>query len=235
MDNAPLTPRHPEVPFDRDLAGMIDHTLLKPDATAAQINALCQEALDYGFASVCVNPYWVPLVRHLISPAESVKICTVIGFPLGANTTAAKVAEAQSAISAGATEIDMVINISALKDGDYRYVEQEIAKVVQAAKDKALVKVILETCYLNETEKIRACEIAKTAGADFVKTSTGFGSAGATVADIALMRRIVGTGLGVKASGGVRDYATAMAMVQAGANRIGTSSGVQIVRQAASN
>ncbi|HYH04102.1 MAG TPA: deoxyribose-phosphate aldolase [Bacillota bacterium] len=234
MNNVPLAPQHPEIPFNSNLAGMIDHTLLKPDATAAQINTLCQEALNYRFASVCVNPYWVPLARHLISPADTVKICTVIGFPLGANTTDTKVAEAQSAINAGATEIDMVINISALKDGDYRYVEQEIAKVVQTAKEKALVKVILETCYLNEAEKIKACEIVKTAGANFVKTSTGFGSGGATVADITLMRQTVGTEMGVKASGGIRDYATAAAMIQAGASRIGTSSGIQIVRQTAS-
>ncbi|HEY8463494.1 MAG TPA: deoxyribose-phosphate aldolase [Bacillota bacterium] len=231
MTHLPLLPQKPEIPFDSALAGKIDHTLLTPNATAAQINTLCQEALDYGFATVCVNPYWVPLARHLLGPAGPVKVCTVIGFPLGASTTAAKVGEAQEAVNSGATELDMVLNISALKDGDYRYVAAEIAQLVQAVQGKALVKVILETCYLNNEEKIKACEIAREAGADFVKTSTGFGPAGATTADIALMRRIVGTVMGVKAAGGIRDYATALAMLDAGANRIGTSRGVQIVCQ----
>lgn len=229
MSQTPLSQTPPATTFDPALAALIDHTLLKPDATPAQIKTLCQEALDYGFASVCVNPHWVAFANQLLGETSPVKVCTVIGFPLGATYPSAKVHEALVAIHHGATEVDMVINIGALKACDYLLVGQEIEKVVQAAKGHALVKVILETCYLTEEEKIKACEICKTAGADFVKTSTGFGSGGATVADISLMRRTVGATMGVKASGGIRDRQTAQAMFQAGANRLGTSSGIQIV------
>lgn len=230
MNYSPLS-HNPFPPgFDPGLAALIDHTLLKPEATHAQIKTLCLEALEYGFASVCVNPYWVPIAAQILGEASSlVKICTVIGFPLGATYTSAKVHETLVAIHNGANEVDMVINIGALKSCDYLLVGQEIEKVVQAAEGHALVKVILETCFLTDEEKIKACEICKTAGADFVKTSTGFGPGGATVADITLMRQTVGEGMGVKASGGVRDRQTALAMIQAGANRIGTSSGIQIV------
>jgi len=223
MQNSP-------VDFDRDLARMIDHTLLKPDATRDQIETLCQEALTYQFASVCVNPHWVPLAAQLLK-GSPVKVCTVIGFPLGATSTAAKAFEAADAIAHGAAEVDMVINIGALKSGDLDAVQQDIAAVVEAARGKALVKVILETGLLTRDEKITACRLAKAAGADFVKTSTGFGHGGATVEDVALMRQIVGPEMGVKASGGVRDAATARAMIEAGANRIGASAGVSIVRR----
>lgn len=223
MQNSP-------VDFDRDLARMIDHTLLKPDATRDEIEKLCQEALTYQFASVCVNPHWVPLAAQLLK-GSPVKVCTVIGFPLGATSTAAKAFEAADAIAHGAQEVDMVLNIGALKSGDLDTVQQDIAAVVEAARGKALVKVILETGLLTRDEKITACRLAKAAGADFVKTSTGFGHGGATVEDVALMRETVGPEMGVKASGGVRDAATARAMIQAGANRIGASAGVSIVRR----
>lgn len=223
MQNSP-------VDFDRDLARMIDHTLLKPDATREQIQTLCQEALTYQFASVCVNPHWVPLAAELLK-GSSVKVCTVIGFPLGATSTAAKAFEAADAIAHGAREVDMVLNIGALKSGDLDAVQQDIAVVVEAARGKALVKVILETGLLTREEKITACRLAKAAGADFVKTSTGFGHGGATVEDVALMRETVGPDMGVKASGGVRDEATARAMIRAGATRIGASAGVSIVRR----
>lgn len=210
------------------LAKLIDHTLLKPEATEAQIRQLCQEAKTHGFMSVCINPYWVPLCAELLAGSD-VKVCTVIGFPLGANRTEIKAVEAEDAIDRGASEVDMVINIGALKSQQYDVVRNDIRAVVEAAGGRALVKVILETGLLTDEEKVKACQIAKEAGADFVKTSTGFGKGGATVEDIALMRRTVGPDMGVKASGGVRDYATTLAMVEAGATRIGASAGVAIL------
>lgn len=213
---------------DMQLAKMIDHTLLKPETTKAQILQLCKEAKEYEFASVCVNPYWVATCAEVLKETE-VKVCTVIGFPLGASATEVKAFETQTAIQHGATEIDMVLNIGALKDQEDAVVEADIAAVVAEAKGKALVKVIIETSLLTEEEKIRACELSKKAGADFVKTSTGFSTGGATVEDIKLMRRVVGPELGVKASGGVRDRQATIAMVNAGATRIGASSGIAIV------
>lgn len=211
-----------------ELARLIDHTLLKPEATEAQVRKLCQEAREHHFMSVCVNPYWVPLCAELLQGSD-VKVCTVIGFPLGANRTAIKAAEATDAIAQGATEVDMVINVGALKAGQVDAVEGDIRAVVEAARGKALVKVIIETALLTDDEKVKACELAKAAGADFVKTSTGFGPGGAQVADIALMRKTVGPDMGVKASGGVRDYETTVAMVRAGATRIGASAGISII------
>lgn len=211
------------------IASYIDHTLLKPEATAGQIDKLCAEAAEYHFASVCVNPWFVPrCVKNL--KGAGVKVCTVIGFPLGATTTETKVFEALQAIRSGAEEIDMVINISALKSGSFQAVEQEIQALAAAAEGSAKLKVIIETCLLTEEEKIRACQIAKRAGADFVKTSTGFSTGGASTEDVALMRKTVGPEMGVKASGGIRDYATACAMIKAGATRIGASAGVAIVK-----
>ena len=211
------------------IASYIDHTLLKPEATAGQIDKLCAEAAEYHFASVCVNPWFVPrCVKNL--KGAGVKVCTVIGFPLGATTTETKVFEALRAIRSGAEEIDMVINISALKSGSFQAVEQEIQALAAAAEGSAKLKVIIETCLLTEEEKIRACQIAKRAGADFVKTSTGFSTGGASTEDVALMRKTVGPEMGVKASGGIRDYATARAMIKAGATRIGASAGVAIVK-----
>lgn len=212
------------------IAKMIDHTVLKPQTTEADVRKLCAEAAEYGFASVCVNPCWVSLCAELLQDTP-VDVCTVIGFPLGANTPAVKAFEAAEAIAQGATEVDMVLNVGAMKDGNHALVLEDIAAVVEAAKGKALVKVILETCLLNDEEKRAACRLAKEAGADYVKTSTGFSTGGATVEDIALMRTEVGADMGVKASGGIRDYAAAKAMVQAGASRIGASAGVQIVAQ----
>ncbi|EMT50754.1 MULTISPECIES: deoxyribose-phosphate aldolase [Brevibacillus] len=205
----------------------IDHTLLKPDATAAMIDKLCAEAREHDFASVCVNPYWVKRSAELLAGTD-VKVCTVIGFPLGANSTAAKAAETRDAIANGATEVDMVLNIGALKSGDLEAVKQDVAAVKEACGD-VLLKVILETGLLTEEEKVTACKLCVEAGADYVKTSTGFGPGGATVEDIALMRKTVGPEVGVKASGGVRDRAAALAMIEAGATRIGASSGIAIV------
>ncbi|WP_369797408.1 deoxyribose-phosphate aldolase [Paucisalibacillus sp. EB02] len=212
----------------KDIAKYIDHTLLKPDATKESILKIVEEARDYEFASVCVNPHWVPLCyKHLKD--TTVKVCTVIGFPLGATSTESKVFETKQAISDGATEVDMVINIGELKSGNEEFVKQDIQAVVEAAKGKALTKVIIETSLLTEEEKVKACQIAKEAGTDYVKTSTGFSGGGATVGDVALMRKTVGPDLGVKASGGVRDLAQAKAVIEAGATRIGASSGVAIV------
>ncbi|GAB1529744.1 MULTISPECIES: deoxyribose-phosphate aldolase [Brevibacillus] len=205
----------------------IDHTLLKPDATQEMIDKLCQEAREHDFMSVCVNPYWVKRSAELLAGSE-VKVCTVIGFPLGASTIESKAAETRDAIANGATEVDMVLNVGALKSGDLETVKKDIAAVKQAAGD-ILLKVILETCLLTEEEKVVACKLSVEAGADYVKTSTGFSTGGATVEDIALMRKTVGPNVGVKASGGVRDGETAVAMIEAGASRIGTSSGVSIV------
>jgi deoxyribose-phosphate aldolase len=212
-----------------ELASIIDHTLLKPDATATDIDRLCREALDSGFAAVCVNPWWVSRAAQQLKEAN-VHVCTVVGFPLGVTTTEAKVAETRKAITDGASEIDMVMNIGAFKSGDHKGVEEDIRAVVRAA-DGRTVKVILETGFLDEREIRTACELAKAAGAHFVKTSTGFGPGGATVEAVRIMRETVGREMGVKASGGIRDLATAKKMVSAGANRIGTSSGVAIVEE----
>lgn len=212
------------------IAAYIDHTLLKQDAAAPQIDRLCAEAAQYHFASVCVNPWYVPrCVKHL--QGTGVKVCTVVGFPLGATTTESKVFETLQAVRSGAEEIDMVMNVCAMKSSNTRAIEQEIQALAAAVEGHAILKVILETCLLTEEEKILACQIAKRAGADFVKTSTGFSTGGATVADVALMRRTVGPEMGVKAAGGIRDYATAKAMLDAGATRIGASAGIAIVQQ----
>ena len=218
------------IPEDLGLAHMVDHTLLKPDATADQIAQLCFEARKYGFASVCVNPTHVKLCADLLK-GSSVKVCTVIGFPLGASSPDVKAFETETALRDGATEIDMVINIGALKAKDLELVVRDIQAVVGLAHAAgALVKVIIETSLLSEEEKITASLLAKEAGADFVKTSTGFAGGGATVEDVALMRRVVGDEMGVKASGGVSDYADAKSMVEAGATRIGASAGIKIVQ-----
>ena len=210
-----------------DLARLIDHTLLKPDATAEQVRQLCAEARQYHFHSVCVNPIFVALAQRELADSE-VTVCSVIAFPLGATTTAAKVAETRQAVADGAGEIDMVIAIGALKGGDHDYVRRDIAEVKQAC-GLSLLKTIIETCLLTDDEKVKACLLAKEAGADFVKTSTGYGGGGATVEDVALMRRTVGPTMGVKASGGIRSLAQALAMVQAGATRIGASSGIAMI------
>jgi deoxyribose-phosphate aldolase len=214
-----------------DVAGYIDHTLLKPEATRAEIEKLCYEARTYGFASVCVNPVWVKECAFALY-GSPVKVCTVVGFPLGATLADVKAYETRRAIFDGATEIDMVINLGALKSGDNETVKRDLKAVVEAAHDGcALVKVIIETALLTDEEKIRACLLAKDALADFVKTSTGFSKGGATVADIELMRRTVGAGIGVKAAGGVKDLASAREMIAAGATRIGASAGVKIVQE----
>jgi deoxyribose-phosphate aldolase len=208
-------------------ANIIDHTLLKADTKKEEIVKLCEEAKQYGFASVCVNPTWVQKASEILKETD-VKVCTVIGFPLGANTPETKAFEAKNAIKNGATEVDTVINIGALKDKNDELLEQDIRVVIDAAKGKALVKVIIEACLLTEEEKVRACKLAVKAGADFVKTSTGFSLYGATVEDVALMRKAVGPDIGVKASGGVRDLNDLKAMVEAGATRIGSSSSVAL-------
>ena len=205
----------------------IDHTLLKPDASQEQIETLIEEAKKYDFASDCVNPTWVNFAAQALK-ATDVKVCTVIGFPLGANTPELKAFETSDAIQNGANEVDMVINIGALKSRNFDLVERDIRAVVEAAKG-TLVKVIIETCLLTDDEKVRACQLAQKAGADFVKTSTGFSTGGATVADVALMRKTVGPDMGVKASGGARSYEDALAFIKAGATRIGASSGVAIM------
>lgn len=210
------------------IAKTIDHTLLKPEATKEQIDVLCEEAAEHGFASVCVNPYRVKQAAEKLAGTD-VKVCTVIGFPLGASATEVKAAETKTAIEHGATEIDMVINIGALKDGDFDTVEKDIKAVTASAQGKALVKVIIETCLLTDEEKKKACELSVAAGADYVKTSTGFSTGGATEDDIRLMRETVGPKMGVKASGGVRNERDAMTMLKAGATRLGASSGVAIV------
>ncbi|MPQ31488.1 deoxyribose-phosphate aldolase [Clostridium estertheticum] len=211
-----------------NIATIIDHTELKPDATKEQILQLIKEAKTNKFASVCVNPKWTK-EASLGLKDSGVSVCVVIGFPLGANTTETKAFEASDAIKNGATEVDMVISVGELKDKNYTYVEDDIKAVVEAAKGKALVKVIIETCLLTKDEKIKACELAKKAGADFVKTSTGFSKGGATVEDVKLMRETVGTVMGVKASGGIHTKEEATQMINAGANRIGTSSGISII------
>ncbi|WP_159543965.1 deoxyribose-phosphate aldolase [Streptococcus halichoeri] len=206
----------------------IDHTLLKADSVKAQIDQLIAEAKDYHFASVCINPTWVAYAAKALKDSD-VKVCTVVGFPLGATSSATKAFETQTALADGADEIDMVINIGALKDGDNQAVEKDIRGVVKASGDK-LVKVIIETCLLTDEEKVRACQLAVKAGADFVKTSTGFSTGGATLADVKLMRETVGPDFGVKASGGARSFEDAKAFIEAGATRIGTSAGVAIMK-----
>ena len=214
----------------KTIASMIDHTLLKPEATPAQIEKLCAEAAEYHFASVCVNPVYIPLAARLLKDT-GVKVCCVVGFPLGAIAPEQKAAEAASGAAMGAEELDMVIHVGAAKAGDWALVQRDIEGVVKAAAGHT-VKVIIETCLLTDEEKVKACEAAKAAGAHFVKTSTGFSTGGATTHDIALMRKTVGPEMGVKASGGIRDYETAMAMIEAGANRIGASAGIAIVAAA---
>lgn len=209
------------------LASVIDHTLLKPDATLAEVQTFCRQAVEHRFASVCVNPVWVPAVAAALA-GSGVATCSVVGFPLGALPAAVKANEAAHVVAAGANEVDMVIDIGALKSGDTARVAADIAAVKQAC-GKALLKVIIETCLLTDSEKVTACQLAVAAGADFVKTSTGFSTGGATVADIALMRRTVGPDLGVKASGGIRTAETARAMLAAGASRIGASSSLAII------
>lgn len=212
-----------------NIAAYIDHTLLKPEATKSQVVQLCKEAAEYKFASVCVNPTWVETAAAELTNSE-VKVCTVIGFPLGASTPETKAFETTDAISKGANEIDMVLNIGALKSGDTAHVLKDIEAVVEAAKGHAIVKVIIETCLLTDEEKETASRLSKEAGADFVKTSTGFSTGGATVEDVKLMRKTVGADLGVKASGGVRSLEDVEAMIEAGATRIGASSGVKIMQ-----
>ncbi|HZT31667.1 MAG TPA: deoxyribose-phosphate aldolase [Bryobacteraceae bacterium] len=219
--------------IDPAIAALIDHTLLKPEAARADIQKLCREARHYGFASVCVNPYWVPLVVGELS-GSGVKSCTVVGFPLGATSTEAKVAETAAALRAGAREIDMVLNIGALRSGDHEVVKLDIQGVVNISHEAgAIVKVILETALLDDNQKAVACTLAKLANADFVKTSTGFGPGGATAQDVALMRRVVGPEMGVKASGGIRTLEDLKIMTAAGATRIGASASVKIVEASA--
>lgn len=215
--------------MEQNLAKMIDHTQLKPDTPKEKIQQICEEAKEHGFASVCVNPHWVKTSYELLKDTD-VKVCTVVGFALGATTKETKAFETRQAIEQGATEIDMVINVGELKSGNVDIVQQDIEAVVREAEGKAIVKVIIETSLLSEDEKVKACELAKAAGADFVKTSTGFNGGGATIEDISLMRKTVGPDMGVKASGGVRDYDGAKAMIEAGATRIGASSGIAIIK-----
>lgn len=209
---------------------MIDHTILKPEAKRDEVETLCKEAMEYKFAAVCVNPYHVKFCKEILKDSD-VLVATVIGFPLGANTKEVKALETTDAINNGADEIDMVINIGALKDKKYDIVKEDILAVVNAAKDKAIVKVIIETSLLLDDEKVKVCELAMEAGADFVKTSTGFSTGGATLEDVKLMKSVVGDKLEVKASGGVRDLDTAKKMVEAGATRLGTSSGIKITKE----
>lgn len=212
-----------------DLVKYIDHTILAPNATEEQVEKIISEALEYGFASVCINPYWVKKVAQGLADSD-VKVCTVIGFPLGANKTSIKVSEAKEAIADGADELDMVINIGELKAKHYDVVKADIKAVVDVCHaESKLVKVIIEACLLTDEEKIKACELSKEAGADYVKTSTGFSTGGATVADIELMRKTVGPDIGVKASGGIHSKEEALALIEAGASRLGASAGIKIV------
>ena len=212
------------------LAALIDHTALKPDATRSEIERLCAEARENLFASVCIQPHWVSLCAELLT-GTPVKVCTVIGFPHGMNKPETKCFEARRAVLDGANELDMVINIGALKSRDYSTVERDIRGVVECGRPRASIKVILETAYLTDEEKVEGCALAKAAGADYVKTSTGFGPGGATVEDVALMRRVVGPEMGVKAAGGIRDAEIARRMVEAGASRIGASASLKIVQE----
>ena len=221
-------------PTDGSLSHMIDHTLLKPGATQDEIAQLCYEARKWGFASVCVNPSYVKLCADLLKGSD-VLVCTVVGFPLGATSTESKVFETQKAIRDGATEMDMVINVGALRSRDYELVERDVASVARACHaGGAILKVIIEAALLDDEEKVAACQLAKVAGADFVKTSTGFGPGGATAEDVALMRRVVGPKIGVKAAGGIRSLADAQRMIAAGASRIGASASVKILQEATS-
>lgn len=213
-----------------ELNKYIDHTLLKPEATKAQITKLCQEARQYDFASVCVNTCYVPLAKELLAGSD-VKVCCVVGFPLGAMDTVSKAFEAKTAVENGAQEVDMVINIGALKDKDYDYVTKDIAAVVEASKP-AIVKVIIEACLLTDEEKVEACKCSMNAKAEFVKTSTGFSTYGATPEDVALMKKTVGNVCKVKAAGGVRSYDDAMKMIEAGADRLGCSAGIKVMEEA---
>ena len=213
-----------------DYAKMIDHTLLKPEASREQVKKLCREAAEYGFHSVCVNSCYVSFCADLLKDSD-VKVCTVIGFPLGAMSSAGKAAEAAAAVKDGADELDMVINVGMIKSGDWEYVRRDIEEVVKAAGSRALVKVILETCLLTDDEKRIACRVCREAGAAYVKTSTGFATGGATAADVRLMREEAGDSMGVKASGGIRSLKDAEEMAAAGADRIGTSSGIAIARE----
>lgn len=215
----------------RQVASYIDHTLLKPDATRDEITKVCEEGARYGFASVCINPFWVREAACMLR-GSGVKVCTVIGFPLGANVSDTKAYEARRAVFDGASELDMVINVGALKSASYDLVLRDIAGVVEVAREAGcLLKVIIETSLLTDDEKVKACTLSKDAGADFVKTSTGFSKGGASAADISLMRRVVGGQMGVKASGGVKDLKQAQEMIRAGATRIGASVGVKIVQE----
>jgi deoxyribose-phosphate aldolase len=228
----PPPPPGLSLPQGREIAAWIDHTLLKPDATAAQIRQLCQEAMEHHFASVCINPAYVPLASGMLRNAKEI-VCTVIGFPLGASLPEYKVYETLACVNSGASEIDMVINIGALKSEAYGLILNEIQAVSGTAHNQgAVVKVIIETCYLSHQEKILACLLSQAGGADFVKTSTGFGTAGATVEDVELMRRVIGPKMGLKAAGGIRSYADALAMIKAGATRLGASAGIRIVQEA---
>lgn len=211
----------------------IDHTLLKPETAKENIKRICEEAMQYNFMSVCVQPFWVKDAAAYLKDSK-VKVCTVIGFPLGANTTEVKAFETREAISSGAEEVDMVINIGAMKSKEYEMVKEDIARVVDVAKNRALVKVIIETCLLNDAEKKIACELAKSAGADYVKTSTGFSTGGAVPEDVQLMREIVGEKFGVKASGGIKTEKDAENFIKAGANRLGTSNGIAIISKSSS-
>lgn len=217
----------------KELAGYIDHTLLKPEATTSQFDKLCEEAVNYGFMSVCVNSSRVSYVAEKLK-GKGIKICSVIGFPLGAMDTKSKAFEAETAVENGADELDMVINVGALKSGDLGFVEEDIRAVKKACGEKIILKVIIETSLLTEKEKITACELSKKAGADFVKTSTGFSASGATKEDIALMRKVVGNEMGVKASGGISTFDKAVEMLEAGANRLGCGGSVAVVTGASS-
>jgi deoxyribose-phosphate aldolase len=225
-------PERPAAPQGAELARWIDHTILKPEATVHQVKQICEEALEYNFASVCINPSFVSLAAGLLSGSE-VETCTVVGFPLGATLPTVKMAETLTVLALGATEVDMVINIGALKAQAYGQVLNDIEAVVQAAHNqRAIVKVIIETALLTQEEKIIACLLCKESRADFVKTSTGFSTAGATVEDVELMRRVVGAKMGVKAAGGIRNFSDAQAMIAAGASRLGASAGVAIMKEA---
>ena len=213
-----------------DIARMIDHTLLRSDATRTQIEQLCLEGKRYNFASVCMNPIWVKFCKEILT-GSGLRICTVSGFPLGASTSMIKAKEAEIGISDGADEIDMVMNVGALKDGDFELVEDDIKAVRNAIGKDKILKVIIEAGLLTHEEKVKATEIVKSCGADFVKTNTGFGYGGATIEDVKLLKKIAGNSMGVKASGGIRDFQTANSLIAAGANRIGTSSGVKIVQE----
>lgn len=233
LNELPPAPPAPPAPTAAELAGWIDHTALKAETTAVQVMRLCQEARQHKFATVCVNPGYVPLASGVLR-GSGVGVCSVISFPLGAHLPSQKAIEAGLAIEAGATEIDMVVNIGALKADALELVYEDVKAVADVCHEhSAQLKVILEMCYLNQREKIAGCLISKAAGADFVKTSTGFGPSGATVEDVALMRRVVGAQVGVKAAGGIRTLADALAMIKAGANRLGASAGISILQEAA--